>query len=155
MRITSYKMLLNEDLVPVLVKEKSCNYLSESRRMNNPESIVAVMKNVFDADKRVEEHIWIVAFNTRFVPIGFFEVTHGTANMSFVNNREIFNRLLLCGATSFAMVHNHPSGDSSFSDADYKTTERVKQAGELMGIEMVDHIVIGNPSYSYAKNEFI
>lgn len=72
--------------------------------LNNPKSIIDIMKNVFHANKLAEEYVWIIALNTKCYPIGIFEVSHGTVNMSLVRNREIFIRLLLSGASSEARI---------------------------------------------------
>lgn len=84
-------------------------------------------------------------------PIGLFELTHGSVNASQLGTREVFVRLCLLGASSFVVVHNHPSGDPSPSIDDNATTKRLKSAADIMGIPLVDHIIIGDSTfYSYA-----
>ena len=146
MRITKYKTELDGDSI-ILVKENCVNYSTEN--FNKTTTVVDVMKNVFRIDKETEEHVYIAAVNSKLKPIGFFELSHGTVNSSFVNPREIFMKLLLCGASKFFLIHNHPSQDSSPSKDDYTVTKRVKECGMLMGIELLDHIIIGNDYFSF------
>lgn len=87
-----------------------------------------------------------------------FGVSHGSADASFVNPREIFVRLCLCGANSFVMAHNHPSGDSSPSIEDTRVTKRVLEASKLMGIRLLDHIIIGEKTenfFSYKEHDLL
>ena len=114
-----------------------------------------MMNAIFDANNLAEEYVWIIGVNTKGRPIGVFEVSHGTVNMSMLNPREVFIRLLLCGAASFMIVHNHPSGDPTPSSEDIKATKKLIQAGVLVGIELRDHIIIGERYYSFYANEVL
>lgn len=146
MRITKYKTELESDAV-VLVKEKCVNY--NTGNFTNPATVVDVMKNVFRIDKETEEYVYIIAINSKNKPIGFFEISHGTVDLSITNPREIFMKLLLCGASKFFLVHNHPSQDPSPSQDDYAVTKRIKECGLLLGVNLVDHIIVGNDYFSF------
>lgn len=114
-----------------------------------------MMRDVFHADRKAEEYVWLIAANTKMKPIGLFELTHGSVNASQLGSREVFVRLCLLGASSFVVVHNHPSGDPSPSADDNATTKRLKSAADIMGIPLVDHIIIGDSAfYSYAEHNF-
>lgn len=83
-------------------------------------------------------------------------VTIGTVNSSLVNTREIFAEALKYNAVSIVLLHNHPSGDSTPSRNDLAVTERIARAGEIMGINLIDHIIIGDNNYTSLKEkEFI
>lgn len=71
--------------------------------------------------------------------------------ISICNPREIFIRLLLCGASTFVMIHNHPSGDTNPSKADRMVAQKLKEAGDLLGITMIDSIIIGYHYYLSMK----
>lgn len=75
----------------------------------------------------------------------------GTVNASLVSPREIFLDALKCGATGIILLHNHPSGDPTPSQEDFRTTERVNEAGRLIGIKLMDHIIIGDNQYISLK----
>lgn len=153
MRITRYTTELTDDKITAVVKENSSNY--EINNLNCPENIVRMMKDVFHADRKAEEYVWLIATNTKMKPIGLFELTHGYVNASQLGSREVFVRLCLLGASSFVVVHNHPSGDPSPSADDNATTKRLKSAADIMGIPLVDHIIIGDSAfYSYAEHNF-
>lgn len=150
MRINKYSTRLDDNMTTILVKENSCNY-SCVDNLNQPERIVSLMNDVFRASSQAEEYVWALALNVKCKLIGVFEISHGTVNMSVLQPREVFVRLCLCGASSFIIVHNHPSGDASPSEYDNNATIRLKEAGTMMGIEMLDHVVIGQNYYSYRE----
>lgn len=85
--------------------------------------------------------------NSKNDVIGKETVSIGTANSSLVHPREVFKGALINSAISIIIVHNHPSGDPSPSIEDRKVTEVIKKAGELLGITMLDHIIIGEGKY--------
>ena len=85
--------------------------------------------------------------NTRSKLIGESEISKGTINMSLVSPRELFVEALMKNAVYIILMHNHPSGDPSPSRADILVTRRVKEAGEILGIELLDHIIIGDNCY--------
>ena len=154
MQIHEYGIRLNGNRTPMIVKEASYDYADGPVVLQNPQSVEQLMNDLFQARSLAEEYVWIIALDSSGHPVGVFELSHGTANQSFMNTREIYIRLLLCGAVNFIMVHNHPSGDTKPSKEDIATTERVKEAGKLLGINMLDHIIIGDSSYSFASHDW-
>ena len=79
--------------------------------------------------------------------LGEETIFKGTVNMSLVNPREIFLAALSYHAVGILLVHNHPSGDPSPSQADINITKRVQNAGAMLGIPLLDHIIIGDCRY--------
>lgn len=150
MKITKYVVEL-EAQKNILVKESSKNY-PQINELNSADKVTKMMNDCFRANKKAEEHVWLLAMNTKCHLIGAFEVSHGAVNFSVVQPREIFVRLCLCGATSFIVVHNHPSGDVTPSKQDMEVTSKLKNAAEIMSISMLDHIIIGGEQY-YSFNE--
>lgn len=149
MRITTYKTKLNEDRINILVKEKSINYTCQG--LTSPEHIFNMMNEVFDMQNLAEEYLYMIACDTKQKVLGVFEISHGTVNASLINPREVFIRALLCGAVSIFLIHNHPSGNSCPSVEDNRVTKRIKECGELMGIKLLDHIIIGDNFYSFKQ----
>ncbi len=144
MQISTYKtMLEKETLKNILVTEDTFEYIG-ANNFPNPLSIAEFMKSVFKIDECAEEYLYMLAFNTKMRLLGVFEVTHGTCNQTLVKPREIFIRALLCGATSIILVHNHPTGVSEASREDINITKKLKKAGDLIGVPLIDHIIIGN-----------
>ena len=89
------------------------------------------------------EQVLVLHFDTRRSLIGVHTVALGTLDAALVHPREIFKVALLANAASVILAHNHPSGDPSPSDDDVVLTTRLVACGQLLGIEVIDHIVIG------------
>lgn len=151
MRITRYKVILDDCRKNVLVKETSTNY-SQEKQLNSPRKIVDMFNHIFNASRLAEEYAWVLAMDSKNHCVGVFELSHGTVNMSFVSPREIFVRLCLVGAANFVLIHNHPSGDITPSKEDELVTDKVHAVGLMMSISMLDHIIVGDNCY-YSFNE--
>ena len=103
-----------------------------------------------------QEEIRVMYFNTKQALIRDFLVSRGTVNASIITPREILIEALRCLAVGMVLVHNHPSGDPQPSQSDKLLTRRVKEAGSLVGITLLDHIVIGDKRYvSFRQNELL
>lgn len=74
-------------------------------------------------------------------------ISIGHLNASIVHPREMFKEAIRRSSAAVILVHNHPSGDLTPSQEDIATTERLKQAGELLGIEVLDHLIVGDNRY--------
>lgn len=99
-----------------------------------------------------QEHMKLLMLNTKSKLIGETNISKGTVNSTVVSPRELFIEALEKNAVSIIMLHNHPSGDPAPSQSDILLTQRVKDAGDLIGIELLDHIIIGNNCYvSFAE----
>jgi DNA repair protein RadC len=93
-----------------------------------------------DADREI---FVVVLLDTKHVPIGTNIVSIGTLNASFTHPREVFKPAILLGASAIIISHNHPSGDPTPSREDIAITRRLEKAGEILGIQVLDHIIIG------------
>ena len=151
MRIIKYTTHLDNDRKPILIKKNSSNYPNVCR-LDSPQKITDMINTIYNASVLTEEYMWMIALDTKCNPIGIFEISHGTVNASLISPREIFMRLCLCGATSFVLIHNHPSGDITPSKEDINVTTQMKEAGKLMNINILDHIIIGDIYYSFREN---
>lgn len=145
MRITSYEMRLDKMKHPILVKEKAVNYAAEC--LNNAKAIVKMCNEVFGLKDLAEEHLYAIGFTTKCKPTGIFELSHGTVSGTNISNRELFIRLILSGAASFVLIHNHPSGDPTPSRNDILATEKTIQASKILDFAFLDHIIIGDDTY--------
>lgn len=147
MEIIQYRTELDENKKTKLVEEKN-GIVSEDNILDDPEKVQTLINGVFNAVNLAEEYVWLIALDTKFHPIGLFEISHGPVNMSVVTPREIFIRLCLCGASMFIIVHNHPSGLPQPSMEDENMTTRIAMCAELMAIKFVDHVIIGREYFS-------
>jgi len=141
MRVTIYQTKYTESRVISLVKETSSNY-PQLTCVDSPENCARLMEMVFDASNLPEERLWMLAFDGARKVTGVFEVFHGSLMSSIVHPREIFSRAILSGAASIIIVHNHPSGSLAISAQDLEVTKTIKQAGDLMGIQLDDHLIL-------------
>lgn len=126
-----------------LIRESAKVY-DEDRTIRSPEDAMAIAKNVLGLNNKTQEHFVVLALNTKNQVIGVHTVHIGTINASIVHPRDIYQRLLLNNATSYIALHNHPSGDPSPSPEDIEVTKRLVKVGELLGIDCLDHIIIGH-----------
>ena len=145
MRITEYRTKINkENNLNELVKEKVLNYQTDIKALTSPDAIANMMNAVYYMNERAEEYLFMIALDTKNKPIGVFEISHGTVNSSLLSPREVFIRAILAGAVSIVLIHNHPSGDPAPSREDIQVTKRISEVGQLMGIKLLDHIIIGD-----------
>jgi len=93
------------------------------------------------------EHLWRIDLDARSHVIGYELVSMGTLTASLVHPREVYTGALLNKAATIIVVHNHPSGDSSPSEDDKTTTNRLVKAGEILGIPIIDHVIIADKKY--------
>jgi DNA repair protein RadC len=93
------------------------------------------------------EAFMVLALDARHGVIGFQVVSIGTLNSASVHPREVFRFAIGAGAAAVILAHNHPSGDHTPSHQDRAITERLTKAGELLGINVLDHLVVGGASY--------
>ena len=147
MGINRYGLRFTRERIGKLVKEETYEYEGSRCIVDSPERAAALIESVFDGSKLTQEHFWLIALNGARKVSGVFEVTKGTLTSSLVHPREVFNRAILAGAASIIVSHNHPSGDLEISEQDREMTKRLKQAGELMGIKLDDHIIVGDGSF--------
>lgn len=101
------------------------------------------------------ERFAVVYLDTRHKAIAVHDAHVGTCDSSPVHPREVFGPAVALAATAIIVAHNHPSGDPTPSANDRAVTERLRQAGELLGIALLDHVVIGDARYySFADEGF-
>ena len=151
MRIITYRTELDENQHNILVKENSCNCTINS--LNNPQSVAEMLNTVFRLNRQAEEYVYMIALNTKGKPLGVFEISHGTVNQSICSTRDIFIKALLCGATGIILAHNHPSGDITPSKEDLEIYNKIKDAGKLMNVGLMDNIIVGGNRYlSFMEN---
>jgi len=102
-----------------------------------------------------KEHFKVVLLNTKNQIISIEEISIGNLNSSIVHPREVFNIAIKRSANSIILVHNHPSGDSTPSKEDISITHRLIDAGNIIGIKVLDHIIIGDNNYVSLKQRDI
>lgn len=92
------------------------------------------------------ESFYVLTLSTRRKVTGYFLVAHGTLDTILVHPREVFRPAILANAAAIICMHNHPSGDPSPSEADIKVTRDLIRAGQLLKVELLDHVIMGTPA---------
>lgn len=126
-----------------LVKEGSIQY----EPLSSPSEVYKLASSL-DLAGKPEEEFWIACVDSKYKPIGLHMVSRGTLDSSLAHPREVFKRALLNNAAAIILMHNHPSGNPEPSNDDVKVTKRLREAGELLGIGVLDHVIIGDTSIS-------
>lgn len=130
----------------------------EKAELSNPAAVADLLKKILkkeDCLSKDKEHFWVIIVDTRN-KVRFVElVSMGTMNSSLVHPREIFRRAIRRGASSIILGHNHPSGNPEPSEEDLRITKRLVEAGKIIGIEVLDHVVIGTSGFSFKEKGLI
>lgn len=100
-----------------------------------------------ELEHKDREHFVALHLDSRNGLIGIETVSIGSLSATIVHPREVLKAALLCNSAGFIVAHNHPSGSPDPSPEDRETTKRLSRAGEIMGIPLVDHLIIGAGSY--------
>ena len=135
-----------------VVKEKDIVY--NSICVNSPEKVLDIARQM-EIDTQDVESFYIFTLDTKNKVSGIFEVSRGTINASIVHPREVYKRAILQSANAIILLHNHPSGDTRPSNEDIAITNRLVECGKLIGIEVLDHIIIGDSYYSFKAEDKI
>lgn len=112
--------------------------------LRSPADVARVCKSLKYRDREVFHALYL---DTKNHLVGADEVAVGTVNASLVHPREIYKAAILTNASSLVVVHNHPSGDPGPSPEDVEITTKIGEAGKLLGIELLDHVIIGEAGY--------
>ena len=115
----------------------------KSKELTDPEKVYRLIKNKLKDYHK--EHFYIIVLNSRNWSVA--EVSIGSLNASIVHPREVFAEAIKNKAASVIFVHNHPSGDPEPSEGDLITTKRLVEAGKILEIEVIDHIIITNNNF--------
>jgi DNA repair protein RadC len=118
---------------------------SEHARSGVFDSPDAVYNACIDMKLLNQEVLRVILLDTRQRLVTMIDVTKGSLNESLAYPRDIFRPVIAHSAHSFILVHNHPSGDPSPSEADLRLTRRLSEAARILQIQMLDHVIIGQP----------
>ena len=117
---------------------------------DSPEKIYTFYKSVIESDPGYEvekEHFVAICLNTRLTVTGWHMVSIGSLSECTCHPREIFRPVIVRCSHTFVLAHNHPSGDPEPSEGDLLTTKRLVEAGKILEIEVVDHIIVTSNNY--------
>ena len=132
-----------------MVKESS--FLYQTRQILSPYDAYDMIKEQLEGLDR--EQFIIACLNTKNEPTNISVVSVGSLNKAIVHPREVFKTAILSNAASIMAFHNHPSGETTPSQQDIQLTNRLVGAGELLGIKLLDHLIIGDGAFTSLKEK--
>jgi DNA repair protein RadC len=133
-----------------LARKMAAELQYESPVLDTPEAVARLLKES-NLSRQVET-LQVLLLNTRRRLIRIEEISNGTLDTILVHPREVFKSAIAANAAAMILVHNHPSGDPTPSEADVKVTRDLIRAGQLLKIEVIDHIIIGRATTERAKD---
>ena len=133
-----------------LARRMTAELRQEAPLLETPERIVELLRE----DNRMYEveRFQVVLLNTRRRLIRVEQISHGTLDSLLVHPREVFKMAIAASAAAIVLVHNHPSGDPTPSEADVKVTRDLIRAGQLLKIDVLDHLIIGRATEERTKD---
>ena len=138
----------------VLIKEKAKRY-ELPREIGSPKDAYRAVTTITNVQEEAQEVFGILILNTKNKIVAVHEISRGILNSSLIHPREVFKPAVLHNALSIICFHNHPSGDPNPSKDDAEITRRLVKAGEIMGIKILDHIIVGDDRYTSLKERGI
>jgi DNA repair protein RadC len=123
-------------------------YAAARAPMDSPEMACQFWRDVIAVDPSHEadkEHLVAVLLNAKLRMIGYHVVSVGSLNEALAHPREIFRAAILAGAYALILMHNHPSGDPSPSEADRRLTKNIREAASILQINLLDHVIVDSP----------
>jgi DNA repair protein RadC len=119
--------------------------------ITSPSEIVKFIQS--EIEDYSKEHFFVISFDVRNRILGIDKTSKGTLSASLVHPRETFESAIRRHAAQIIVAHNHPSGDCEPSEDDVRITKRLYEAGKIMGIELLDHIVVTKDNYTSLKDK--
>jgi len=130
--------------------------IADKISITNPEKVAKILQKILKTEGRIDqdkEHFWVVGLNPRNV-IKYLElVSLGTLDANLVHPREVFRLAIMKAVAQIVIAHNHPSDDPEPSEADLEITKRLEEAGKILGIEVIDHIIIAGKEFASFKDK--
>jgi len=127
------------------------DYAASRCILDSPEGTFGFWKNVietkpeFEADK---ETLVVILLDAKLRPRAYHQVALGTVNECAARPLEVFRTVIVSAAFAFILVHNHPSGDATPSNADRNITSQLRQGAEILQLRFLDHVIVGDPRVS-------
>ena len=132
-----------------MVKDSSIKYAN--RQIGSPFDAFILVKDLLEGCDR--EKLLAICLDTKNQPVNISIVSIGSVNASIVHPREVFKTAILSNSSRIMLAHNHPSQILKPSAEDRLITDRIKNAGEILGIELLDHLIVGDSEYySFKEN---
>ena len=147
MRYSKFEMIMRQSKV----YESRYEY-----KVTCDDDVYRFAQKILEADIMPEEHFWVISVASNGGILGFCEASKGCLDQSIVSPREVFRTAIMQNAGSILVVHNHPSGSLAPSGDDITATQRLKDAGDILGIKLLDHVIVSLEGYfSFRSNGYV
>ncbi len=124
------------------------------KQINSSLKVSQILRSIWDEDQlTIRESFYLLCFSTKLDLIGYYKVAEGGLDQVLIDIRIVFSTALLARSSSIVVAHNHPSGTCEPSSADRVLTRRLADAGELLAIQLNDHIILTEDSYYSFRDE--
>ena len=147
--------LFNYNLAEIEVSYRTTVKASERRKITNSKDSESVFREIWSDSMELKEEFYILLLNRANKVLGWYKVSEGGMSGTVVDPKLIFSTALKGLASSIILSHNHPSGNLKPSEQDITLTKRLKQAGELLEIPVLDHLILSNEGYYSFADEGI
>lgn len=145
-------LMINIDVVSLkLVKDKEVATNLSTRQIKSPKDVVVILQELIGNNDR--EHCIMITLDTKNQINAIHTISIGSLNSSIVHPREVFKLAVKTNAASIILSHNHPSNNPVESKEDINITKRLVEAGKILGIEVLDHIIVGEDSYRSLREQ--
>lgn len=134
-----------------LIRESCHRYNIESRYIHIPSDAVKLFNEVFALEYNAQEVVAAIYLDVKHKVIGVSEISRGSLTASILSPRQIYIAALLQNADSIIIAHNHPSGDAEPSAEDIKVSCQMVEAGRILAVDFLDHIIIGHKCFTSLK----
>lgn len=144
---------MNRINIVTVKMEKVKSMLVDNNKLTSPKDVFKISSEYLDGVDR--EHLVLLTLDTKNCINSISTVSIGSLNSSIVHPREVFKIAILSNSANIILVHNHPSGDTTPSKDDITITNRIKECGEILGIKLLDHLIIGDNYTSFKEKGLI
>lgn len=155
MQVPVYQLKLDKETGVQYLYECEVVEIGNRKKIDGSKIVVDIMKENFRIHEEAEEYFYVLFLSMGLSLIGIAELSHGTSDATLVSSRGVFLRALLMGACGVILVHNHPSGNTVPSNHDLAITKKLEEAGNLLDVKVLDHIIIGDTSLSFKDSNLL
>jgi DNA repair protein RadC len=152
LKTKAMKTILNDSLAEITIGYSRKLKSSERIKITDSTDANNVLRNIFHSLEHVE-YFYIICLDRANQVLGFHQVSKGGLSGTVTDVRVIFQVAIKSNSSGIILAHNHPSGNLQPSDADLKITEKIKKAGSLLDIKVLDHLILSEESYLSMADE--
>ena len=145
------KRTINKYSCQLVAEAGNAKYFSEDHQIKSPLEAAEAIRKLTFIDKAPSEQMWAIFVNNKMQITGCSMISSGDLKSSYADCRNVFRAAILSNASAMILTHNHPSDETEPSAEDIATTRQLIDAGKLLGIQILDHIIIGESYFSFKQ----